>query len=186
MSKAKPTRPALDSSLAPGEFLDWYWLKEELVAFCKAEGLPASGSKSDVRARIAAYLTDGTVLKPKPTPRGRRDPMPDVLSRDTVIGAGWGCGPTLRAFFLREVGPAFRFNKAMRDFVHHGAGRTLGEGIDVWERSKSQRHLPIADSLEYNQHTRAYYAAHPDATREDVLAAWNEKRSRPRSEWKGG
>ena len=52
--------------------------------------------------------------------------MPAVFTAATVIGAGWRCNPGLGAYFRKVAGQGFRFNAAMRDFIHNGAGRTLG------------------------------------------------------------
>lgn len=38
-------RPALDRSLDSKTFRDFYYLKEELVNFCRENGLPVSGGK---------------------------------------------------------------------------------------------------------------------------------------------
>ncbi|MEY4500343.1 MAG: hypothetical protein RIS52_233, partial [Pseudomonadota bacterium] len=36
----------------------------------------------------------------------------------------------------------------------------------------------IAPSLEYNQHTRAFFAANPGSTRQDAIASWWDKRGK--------
>ncbi|MEM1044353.1 MAG: DUF6434 domain-containing protein [Bacteroidota bacterium] len=177
------SRPPLTGTLDADDFLDFYWLKDELVAFCRHEGLPTGGPKVEVRDRIAAYLRDGSVLRPTPRRTGPTDPIPAVLTRETPIGRGWTCGARLRAFFEEEVGPSFRFNRALIDVVKSGDGRTLGEAVDVWAASEATPSRPIESQLEYNRHTRAYYQQHPDATREEVLDAWMRKRAARRSEW---
>ncbi|MEM8557287.1 MAG: DUF6434 domain-containing protein [Bacteroidota bacterium] len=177
------SRPSLTEHLAVEDFLDYYWLKAELVGFCQRMRLPTAGPKVEVRERVAAYLRDGTVLKPAPKRSGPVDPMPETLTGTTLIGRGWTCGQRLRAFFEAEVGPAFRFNRALIDFVKTGVGRSLSEAVAVWRASKENPERPIEAQLEFNRHTRAYHRHHPDATREEVLRAWKEKRSTRRSEW---
>ncbi|MEO0558831.1 MAG: DUF6434 domain-containing protein [Bacteroidota bacterium] len=177
------SRPALDLSLAAEDFLDYYWLKAELVAFCREHSLPVSGAKTELVDRIAAFLRDGTILRPSPARRPRAEPMPEALSLDTEIGRGWRSGQRLRAFFEAEVGPSFRFNQALVDFIRDGEGRTLGEALDAWRASKASGPRVIPRQLEYNRHMRAYRAEHPNATPEEVRDAWWEKRGRRRSEW---
>ncbi|MEM6784638.1 MAG: DUF6434 domain-containing protein [Bacteroidota bacterium] len=177
------SRPPLTEHLAVEDFLDFYWLKAELVGFCQRVGLPTGGPKVEVRERVAAYLRDGTVLKPAPKRSGPVDPMPDVLTGATRIGRGWTCGKRLRAYFAAEVGPSFRFNRALIDFIKTGEGRPLSEAVAVWRASKENPERPIEGQLEFNRHTRAYHRAHPDATREKVLRAWKAKRAKRRSEW---
>lgn len=172
-------RPALTAYLTADEFRAWYWLKSELVAFCRTEGLPTSGLKAEVRDRITAYLSGEALPEPKRRTK-RAGAMPETFALDTVVGEGWRCSPKLGAFYRSVCGPGFRFNAAMRDFVHNGAGRTLADGIGVYEASKNQKG-PIAASLEYNQHMRRYFARHPNATREEAIAAWWEQRGQRRA-----
>lgn len=54
-------RLELTSELKSKDFLDNYWLKEELVSFCRDNGLPASGGKQELTERIAAYLDTGRI-----------------------------------------------------------------------------------------------------------------------------
>lgn len=176
-------RPALRPDLAPEAFRDWYWLKAELVAFCRENGLPTVGAKLDLVERIAAFLTDGTVLRPTRRAPVRREPMPDTLTLATPIGRGWTCGARLRAFFEAEAGPGFRFNRALLAVVKAPDGRTLGDALRIWRESEADPDRPIAPQLEYNGFTRAYLRAHPEATPGDARAAWQARRSTPRSTW---
>lgn len=56
-------RPALTLRLKKRDFLEYYYLKEELVRFCRENGLPASGDKKELTERIAHYLDTGKVKK---------------------------------------------------------------------------------------------------------------------------
>ena len=49
-------RPVLNRSLDAATFRNHYYLKEELVRFCRASGLPAAGGKSELTERIACFL----------------------------------------------------------------------------------------------------------------------------------
>jgi hypothetical protein len=175
-------RPALTAALTEAEFRSWYWLKEELVAFCRAERLPYSGNKSDIENMIIARLS-GAPYRPNCTAKRQTVKMPTSFKLDDKIGDGWTCNPALGAFFREHAGKGFHFNKAMRDFIHGGAGRTLAEAVACYRASiaPGQPKREIAASLEYNQHTRAYYADHPGATREEVIAAWWAKRGKSKA-----
>lgn len=65
-------RPILERGLDSGEFRDYYYLKEELVAFCRAEGLPTAGSKEELSGRIACFLDTGERFLPPGKPRPGR------------------------------------------------------------------------------------------------------------------
>lgn len=171
-------RPDLLSVKSAAEFRNWYWLKEELLMFCRARGLPSSGMKPQVADRIAAFL-DGKPFEVTPQAvRGAQ--MPSEFTLETVIAKGWRCSPALGAFLRGVCGKTFHFNKPMRDFIHQGAGHTLLEAAEVYRASqgKDAPKREIPPQLEYNRHTREFYEAHPGATREQVLAAWWAKRGK--------
>ena len=106
--------------------------------------------------------------------------MPQRFTPKTVIGPGWRCTRTLRAFFEAQVGEAFVWNAAMRAFLAQGEGRTLAQALEHYRCSLHSPAAPIGAQFEFNRHVRDYRAGHPGATRGEVLAAWWAKRSRPR------
>lgn len=58
-------RPELNRELKSAEFLEYYYLKEELVEFCRENGLPTSGGKQDLTERIACFLDTGKIKEVK-------------------------------------------------------------------------------------------------------------------------
>jgi SAP domain-containing new25/Domain of unknown function (DUF6434) len=170
-------RPSLNQSLSAAEFMRWYWLKEELYEFCRVHELPRSGSKPDLTQQIVAYLSG---LDP-PTVRRvvRTGAMPIAFTLKTIIGVGWRCNPSLGRFFREQCGVGFRFNAAIRDFIHSRAGCSLEEAVSCYRASvaKGAPKQEIIASNEYNRHTREFYERNPKAKREEVLAAWWKKRN---------
>ena len=178
------TRPALDPQLSAEPFLRYYWLKNELAAFCRSCGLPASGSKQVLTTRIAKYLETGAkavdpaLAHKKKAPQGQ---MPSTFTRTTVIGPGWRCSQALRAFFEQESGRSFHFNATMREFIHNGQGKTLQEAILAWEKSqRSADKKEIAPQFEYNQHIRDYLEANPGAGLQAAIRTWHERKQSPK------
>ena len=55
-------RPVLDRNLDSKTFRGYYYLKEELVNFCRENGIPASGGKIEITGRIAYFLDTGKIL----------------------------------------------------------------------------------------------------------------------------
>ena len=53
----------LSKKLNADEFRQYYFLKEKLKDFCRAEGLKVSGSKEVLEKRIIHYLSTGEKLK---------------------------------------------------------------------------------------------------------------------------
>lgn len=174
-------RPKLTSTFSADDFLRWYWLKEELTAFCQQQGLSTRGSKQAITERIAKYLASGEKSapgNPKPAAKGK---MPTTFTCATVIGPGWTCSQPLRAFFEREIGPAFHFDATMRDLVHYGQGQTLGAAIAAWQIAQANpKEKEIAPQFEYNRHIREYLKAHPGAGLQKAIAAWNEHKQNPK------
>ncbi|MFK7804978.1 MAG: DUF6434 domain-containing protein [Anaerolineae bacterium] len=177
-------RPELNSNTLTIDFLDFYWLKNELTDFCREVQLSTSGSKQEITKRIAHFLETGERLKPAPKRKAEAS-MPETFSRDTVIEDGWRNSQALRAFFEAEIGKAFHFNVFLRDYItNSGVGQTLGEAIDGWHESKNRPKgsSEIGEQFEYNRHLRAFYDANPGAPRAEAIAAWKEKRSKRASQ----
>jgi hypothetical protein len=181
------SRPPLTKHLSPEDFRSFYWLKQELMEFCREHGLATTGSKKDLELRVETCLRTGSATeKPAqggaPRVKGQMPrPMPLEFRRETVIGPGWRCSQALRAFFEREIGPQFHFNGLMRDFIKHGAGKTLQEAIKAWETEQQPKAAKeIAPQFEYNRHMREYFQAHPGAALPEAIQAWKDKKARRR------
>ena len=175
------SRPKLEPTLSAHDFLDYYWLKNELLIFCRKNTLATSGSKTELTKRIAHFLDTGERLKPVKVRKASK--MPTNFHKDTVIEKGWRSSQALRAFFKKEIGSHFHFNAVMREFIKYEAGKTLGNAIKAWEENQNTpREKDIAPQFEYNRHMRAYFGKYPQATRQEALAAWQQKRSRRKSE----
>ena len=55
-------RPELNRELDGMTFRNFYYLKQELVEFCRENALPVSGGKIELTDRIACFLDTGKVL----------------------------------------------------------------------------------------------------------------------------
>jgi len=174
------SRPLLSPQLSPQAFEAWYWLKQELQAYCRSRGLPASGSKAVLMHRVQAHLAGMPVaLAPARSPGASpapRAPMPQVLSEATVVAPGWRLNAALRAFFVAHLGPGFRFNQALRDFFRDPQQRTLADALGLWAAAQEAPPSAIERQFQFNQHVRDYFVQHPGATRAQMLQAWRERR----------
>jgi SAP domain-containing new25 len=170
-------RPTLNSKLSAEDFQRWYWLKEELSEYCRVNNLSRSGSKPDIALRIIAHLS-GEKLPPT-TKVKKKGNMPLFFKLSDVIGRGWKCNPSLGAFFREHCGAGFRFNAAIRNFVHTQAGSSLQQAVECYRASVAPGapKQEIIPQNEYNRHTREFYQTHPKATRSQVLEAWWAKRN---------
>jgi SAP domain-containing new25/Domain of unknown function (DUF6434) len=171
------SRPELSPDLSSDEFVRWYWLKEELTSFCRRYKLASHGSKPDLTRRIAAHLAGEQIQEPSRPARSGN--MPAQFALHTLIGDGWRCNPSLGAFLRSQCGNRFRFNSAIRNFIHTQRGRTLAEAVECYRQSVAPGapRQEIIPQNEYNRHTREFFAEHPGATREQALEAWKRRRA---------
>ena len=174
-------RPVFSRKLSAAEFGRWYWLKSELVAACRLLRVSPTGSKPELTARIVAGLS-GTAI-PGVAPRRIPGAMPAHFTLDTRIGECWRCNPALGQFLRAHAGRGFRFNTAVRAFVHTQVGQPVSAIIVCYRASVAPGAVKPAlpPQLEYNWHMQAYAREHPGATRAEVLTAWKARRARPAS-----
>ena len=58
-------RPNIYDICSGADLQRWYWLKADLVAYCKALDLPYTGSKAEITERLAHFLDTGVITQPK-------------------------------------------------------------------------------------------------------------------------
>ncbi len=181
------TRPSLTRAIAPHNFASFYWLKEELITFCRANKLRTTGAKIELTQRIENFLLSGdTQAQEKKPPRVLRQTAQEVqapLSADTRIPEDYTSSQEHRAFFVSVIGPRFHFTTRFMQFCKENAGKTYQDAIDEWYREEQQKRDPayktrIAPQFEYNQHIRNFMQAHPDKPLKDAIAVWNEQKKR--------
>ena len=107
-------RPDLNKNLSGADFRSYYYLKEELVTFCRENGLPASGGKQELTDRIACFLDTGNVL-PSSTAKKKPTQAIGTITEDTVIESNIVCSEKHRAFFIGKIGKAFPFVSRFRN-----------------------------------------------------------------------
>ena len=177
-SRTIETRPEPITLNRSQDLRRWYWLKSELIALARHLGIHTGGGKNELTERIAAKLDGKTLTRPTP-PKPAAQPLSGPLSPTTVIPNGQRLTQALRDFFAAELGPDFRFDGHMRQFMAQGAGKTLGEALEHW---KATRHAPPSDigtQFELNRFTRQWFKDHPGGSRQDMLAAWEAYRRLP-------
>ena len=114
-------RPILDKNLDSQTFRDFYFLKEELVNFCRENGLPVSGGKLEITDRIAYFLDTGKILSAS-TERKRATTIPTICE-DTKMEANFVCSEKHSTFFREHIGNRFSFNVAFQKWLKSNAGK---------------------------------------------------------------
>lgn len=170
-------RPRLDRSLDGETFRSYYYLKEELTAFCRENGLPVSGGKIEITERIACFLDTGDVLPVSAKTKSR----PDVgaISEDKKIEPDFVCSEKHRAFFREAIGSGFSFNVAFQKWLKSNTGKTYREAIDAYGQileEKKKGKTTIDRQFEYNTYIRDFFADNEGRSLDEAIRCWNYKK----------
>lgn len=169
--------------MAGTEFQRWYWLKDELSDFARTCGIRTTGSKDMLTARITAWLDGIPFTESEATPRGSVAQLTGELFASTLIPRGQRCSQIVRAWFIDQVGPSFRFDAQMREFFANSDGtQTMQDALDHYSTTRSQEPKAIEAQFEYNRFTRAWHTANPTGSRQELVHAWQRYRSLPINE----
>jgi len=148
-------RPALDKHLDSRTFRSFYYLKEELVVFCRKNKLPVSGGKVEITDRIACFLDTAKVL----TVSTKTKTVVDLgrISEDTKIEPNFVCTEKHRAFFKEKIGKNFSFNVIFQK----------------WLKTKK---TTIDSQFEYNTYIRDFFAYNNGKSLEEAIKCWKYKK----------
>ena len=178
-------RPQLNKQISLEDFNTHYWLRSELIEFCKKEKLPSTGGKITIVKIINFYLQTGQVLQPEikkaKTIISKFDWHSEPLSLDTIITDSYKNTQNVRRFFLKEIGNHFSFNITFMSWFKENAGKTLRDAIPAWRNIHEQKNgknakLKIAPQFEFNTYVHDFLADNPDKVLKDVIICWKEKR----------
>lgn len=173
-------RPVLDVHLDSKIFRDFYYLKEELVEFCRQNGLPASGGKIEITDRIAYFLDTGNVLPPSAAKK--KAIVIDCIDEDTIIEENFVCSERHRAFFKESIGKGFSFHVAFQKWLKSNAGKTYREAITAYAQileDKKKGKSGIDKQFEYNTYIRDFFADHQGKSLEEAIKCWKYKKELP-------
>lgn len=178
-------RPGLEEIRTAEAFRRWYWLKSELVAFARAQGLPSAGSKPELADRIAQWLESGEVRAPeRRAVTSRFDWRREALTPETVITDSYRNTSNVRAFMKSHAGARFAFSNEFMAWMRMNTGRTLADAAAFWkeldrrkrEDGYRERSLP---QNQYARFSRALAEAKPGISAQEIRRLWKIKRSGP-------
>lgn len=170
-------RPVLDRSLDSKTFRAFYYLKEELVDFCRKNGLPVSGGKIEITDRIASFLETGEIQSSSAV--RKKAAAITGIREDTKIEADFVCTQRHRAFFQERIGSAFSFNVAFQKWLKANAGKTYQEAIEAYYQLLEERKRgksTIDRQFEYNTYIRDFFAENKGKSLEQAIQCWNYKK----------
>ena len=175
-----PERPEISTKLDSGNFRRFYYLKEELVAFCRACGLPSGGGKIEIADRIAHYLDSGEITAANPAKKAKV--RFEAISENSEIEPNFVCSEKHRAFFIEKLGVKFSFNVAFQKWLKSNAGKTYAQAVEAYyqilEKNRHEK-TTIDRQFEYNTYIRDFFADNKGQSLEDAIMCWKHKKSLP-------
>lgn len=173
-------RPDLDLKLSAGIFRQYYYLKEELVDFCRKNNLQATGSKSELSERIAVFLESGKRIRAEH--KTRKTQSAGEIKPNNIIEENFVCSEKHRAFFKEQVGKSFSFNVTFQKWLKSNAGKTYADAITAYhqilqEKKSAKGKGEIERQFEYNTYIRDFFAANKDKTLGQAIKCWKFKKS---------
>lgn len=171
-------RPDLNTNLDSKTFREYYYLKEELVDFCRKHNLQSTGGKLELTDRIAEFLDTGK--RNTATHTKRKSPSVGEITLDTVIESNFVCSEKHRAFYKEQIGNSFSFNVLFQKWLKGNAGKTYRDSIDAYYQileEKKKKKTTIDKQFEYNTYIRDFFADNKDKTLEQAIKCWKYKKS---------
>lgn len=170
-------RPVLDKKTDSKRFRDFYYLKAELVEFCRKNNLPACGGKIELTDRIAYFLDTGEIL-PILSVKKKGTVVSDI-DEDTKIEGDFVCSEGHRAFFKERIGGSFSFNVAFQKWLKNNEGKTYKEAITAYYQileDKKNVKTKIDKQFEYNTYIRDFFADNQGKSLEEAIKCWKYKK----------
>lgn len=171
-------RPDLNTNLDSRTFREYYYLKEELVDFCRKHNLQSTGGKLELTDRIAEFLDTGK--RNTATYTKRKTPSVGEITLDMVIESNFVCSEKHRAFYKEQIGNSFSFNVLFQKWLKSNAGKTYRDSIDAYYQileDKKKNKTAIDRQFEYNTYIRDFFADNKDKTLEQAIKCWKYKKS---------
>ena len=171
-------RPNLNEKLDGETFRTFYYLKKELVDFCRENNLPVSGGKIELTDRIAYFLDTGKVLKTSTKRKTTKDV--GFITENTLIESNVVCSEKHRAFFKEKIGKSFSFNVLFQKWLKSNAGKTYGDAINAYYQileEKKKGKTTINKQFEYNTYIRDFFEDNQGRSLDEAITCWKYKKS---------
>ena len=178
-------RPNLNKSISIKDFKDFYWLKVELVDFCREIGISSSGGKIEIANRITEYLETGKVVKITAIRKPKLPKPTEPITKETIIGIEYRTYKEKKEFLQSVIGNQFHFTIHLLDYFKNNTGKkTYDDLINEWYKEQELKKDPnfikeIAPQFEYNAYIRDFMKDNPNKTRNDAIKYWKIKKSKP-------
>ena len=177
-------RPVLSRELECDTFLQYYYLKEELIVFCRENGLCITGAKQDLTKRIGNFLSTGKKLIAATGTRKKIGIEVKYISLDSVIEENFVCTEKHREFFKSVIGNKFSFNVSFQKYLKNNSGKTYSAAVKQWYKIQEDKIVnkgrsQIDSQFEYNTYIRDFFENNKDKTLKDAINCWKYKKNLP-------
>jgi len=162
-------RPILDMSLDSKIFKEFYYLKEELVIFCRNNNLQDIYIGPDKMKYQDDFFENKRMIKRNNT-----------LFYDTKIESNFVCSEKHRKFYKEQIGDNFSFNVLFQKWLKNNAGKTYQESIQSYYQileDKRKNKATIDKQFEYNTYVRDFFSNNKDKSLDDAIKCWKYKKS---------
>ncbi len=130
-------RPVLDKNISLKDFEDFYWLKSELVKFCREVGIGSGGGKIEIADRISEYLKTRKVIKKARVKKLKLPKATQPITEETVIGIEYRTYKEKKEFLKVAIGSNFHFTVHLLGYFKKNAEKkTYGDLIKEWYKEQ--------------------------------------------------
>lgn len=159
---------------------------EELKNICLKLSLPDSGKKGPIIARIVHFLETGKIITLPKIPKtscAQKGKLYPLHPQTLIVKDAYKNDLVTRNFFKHLIGDYFHFTAFGIDWINErwleGNPPTYQEFAEMWKAEYARRKKePVApkEEWQYINFTQKYIAEHPNASRDEQLAAWERER----------
>ncbi|MDE6208236.1 MAG: SAP domain-containing protein [Lachnospiraceae bacterium] len=171
-------RPDLGIKLDSKTFKEYYYLKEELIDFCRKNDLQTTGGKLELTERIVDFLDTGK--RTFKTHTTRKTTIIGEITLDTIIEENFVCSEKHRAFYKEQIGNSFSFNVAFQKWLKSNSGKTYQDSITAYYQileDKKKNKTTIDKQFEYNTYIRDFFIDNKGKSLEQAIKCWKYKKS---------
>jgi len=185
MSTRHKKRPNLNKEISIEDFKDFYWLKSELMKFCRESGISSGDGKIEIANRISEYLETGKITKKATTRKPKLPKATQPITKKTVLGIEYRTYKEKKEFLKSVIGNRFHFTIHLLNYFKEKSGeKTYGDLIKEWYKEQELKKDPnfakeIAPQFEYNTYIRDFMKDNPNKTRNDAIKYWKIKKFKP-------
>lgn len=170
-------RPTLDSNLDSKTFKEYYYLKKELVDFCKKYNLQTTGGELDLTERIIEFLDSGKRIYKANSSKSNK--VINKITLNTQIEKNFVCSERHRVFYTEQIGKKFSFNVVFQKWLKNNSGKTYQDSIEAYyqiSEDKKKSKTTIDRQFEYNTYIRDFFIENKDKNLEQAIKCWKFKK----------